>query len=68
VLTWWVAPSTGLPAPLPDALSLTKTPHIPFGWGGGVVQVGVGMGCATSVAVVTGRIDPKNEKLRLVNL
>ena len=61
-------PKTGLHVPLPDVLRLTKTPHIPFGWGGEVVQAGVGMGHAMSVPVVTGRIDPKNKKLQLVNL
>jgi hypothetical protein len=55
----------GLPVPLPDVLRLTKTPHIPFGWGEGVVQAGVRVGHATSAPVVTGRID---EKLQLVNL
>ena len=59
-------PLTGLPVPLPDVLRLT--PCIPFGQGGGVVQVGVSMGHAMSAPVVTGRIDPKNEKLWLVNL
>ena len=48
-----------LPVLLPDPLSLIETPHIPFGWGGGVAQMGVGMGCATSAPVI---IDPKNEK------
>jgi hypothetical protein len=62
-------PSMGLPEPLPDLPRLTKTPHIPFGWGGGVAaQVGVGVGCATSVPVVTSSIDPKNERLQLVSL
>ena len=54
-------PKTGLHVPLPDVLRLTKTPHIPFGWGEGVVQVGVSMVCAISVPVVTGRIGPENK-------
>jgi hypothetical protein len=49
-------PSMGLPVPLPDLLSITETPHIPFGRGG--VWVVVGIGCATSAPVVTSR-DPK---------
>jgi hypothetical protein len=54
-----VSPFTGLPAPLPDLLSIIETPHILFGQGGGVVRMGVGMGCATSASVIT---DPKNGK------
>jgi len=63
MLPWQVSPSMGLPVPLPDVLSLTKTPepHIPFEQRGGVVQVGVGMGCATLAPVITGRIGPKNK-------
>ena len=58
----------GVPEPLPDHPRLTETPHIPFGWGGGVAQVGVGVGCATSVPVITSSIDPKNKRLQLVSL
>jgi len=47
----------GLPAPLPDILSLIETPHILFGQGG-VVQIGVGMGCTRLAPVIT---DPKND-------
>jgi hypothetical protein len=38
-----VLTSMGLPVPLPVLLSLIETPHIPFGWGGGLVRVGVGV-------------------------
>ena len=51
----------GVPEPLPDLPRLTKTPHIPFGWGGGVAQVGVGVGCAALAPVITSSIDPKNK-------
>jgi hypothetical protein len=42
-------PSMGLPEPLPDLLRLTETPHIPFGWGGGVGSAG---GCGRGLCRV----------------
>jgi len=59
---------TGVPKPLPDLPRLTETPHIPFGWGGGVVRVGVGMGCAILAPIITSSMNPKNERLQLVSL